>query len=571
MVTLLLAAASRPAHAQSERVEAAWHGVVFDAAGFQEVVALVEQHHVLPKVPPRAWAMAVAGAAKTLQLPVEILPADLYKRLISNELTAPFVAGERVVLPECAAAGVVAFRKNGDEGPAPTNVEELRARRQLHRDLARQLRDAWDEVGLPRDTAKCLLQGFAAQLASAATPTQDGDTPVDPDWRTTARTRMWRQAANHFLSAMDAHGGLIPTALFTEFEREAAVQQAVDVGLVALRDGNVVRVQRVERGGPAAEAGIQKGDVLLQIDGHPVASWGGWQLMQALEGKPGSTVEVTVQTGKAPKRIVKLVRRAIVKSTVASYAGGQQTGVAVLRVPGFASGVAAAATPGLEDVAAEQKAKSRAVVLDLRGNGGGWVKEAIAFADRFLSQGVIASEHFRDGAPEVFQATASPDDLRLPLVVLVDNECRSACELVSAALQDQDRAVVVGQRTYGKGSVQAVVDAKTGPWSVLVTIAIYRGPRGRTLQAQGVEPDLPIAARGAAAQAIAREADSAAALRPVEPLPPHKSALMSPELQACIAKRQQGSEPWRVSMRQTDTVLLAGIDAAACLAESAPK
>ncbi|MBI5608657.1 MAG: PDZ domain-containing protein [Deltaproteobacteria bacterium] len=567
----VLVGPQRTAHAQSERVEAAWQGVVFDIAGFLEVVALVEQHHVLPKVPPRAWAMAVAGAAKTLQPPVEVLPADLYKRMISNEVTAPLVAGERVLLPACAAAGVVAFRKGGDEGPAPTNVEELRARRQLHRDLARQLRDAWDEVGLPRDTARCLLQGFAAQLAAAPTPAQDGDAPVDSGWRTAALTRLWRQAAHHFLSGMDAHGGLIPTALFTAYEREAAVQQAVDVGLVALRDGNQVRVQRVERGGPAAEAGIQKGDILVQIDGRPVATWGGWQLMQALEGKPGSTVEVAVQTGKAPKRTVKLVRRAIAKSTVASYAGGEQTGVAVLRVPGFASGVAAAVTPGLEDVAADQKAKPRAVVLDLRGNGGGWVKEAIAFADRFLSSGVVASEHFRDGAPEVFEATASPDDLRAPLVVLVDNECRSACELVAAALQDQDRAVVVGQRTYGKGSVQAVVDAKTGPWSVLVTIAIYRGPRGRTLQAQGVEPDLPVAARSVAAQAVAREADSASALRPVEPLPPHKSTLMSAELQACVAKRQQGTEAWRVAMRQTDPVLLAGIEAAICMAEAAPK
>lgn len=561
----------RPAHAQVERVEAAWQGVRFDIHGFDEVVALVEQHHVLPQVPPRAWAMAVAGASKTLQPSLDLLPAGLYKRMSSNEMTAPLVAGERIALSNCGAeaAGVIALRPSGDDGPAPTNVEELRALRQRHRDFARELRDGWQDAAVPKETARCLLQAFAAQLAIAPTPTQDPEVPADLDWRTAALTRFWRQAANHFLSAMDAHGSLIPTALFAQYEHEAAVQQAVDVGLVALREGNEVRVQRVERGGPADAAGIQKGDTLVEIDGRAVATWGGWQLMQALEGKPGSAVELVIRPDKGPKRKLKLLRRALETSTVASYAGGEQTGVAVLRVPGFASGVAAAVMPRLQDVAVEQKRKPIAVVLDLRGNGGGWVKEAVALTDRFLSRGVVASEHFRDGPPEVFQATENMDDIRLPLVVLVDGECRSACELVASALQDQDRAVLVGQRTYGKGSVQAVIDAKAGPWSVLVTIAIYRGPRGRTLQAQGVDPDVPVVTQSAAAQAVAREADSAMALRPNEPLPPHKSSLANKELATCVAARQQDSAAWRLAMRQSDAVLLTGIDYAACLAERA--
>lgn len=558
-------------HAQDGRIDAAWETVQFDRKGLAEVIELVQTHHVLPAVPTRAWASAVAGSLKTLTPPLELWPRNLMARMAADPATAPLVAGAQVTFPGCGASlqRAAVLLPAPSAAAAPTSVEELRARRQARREVQRTVQRAWEQLPFGQSDMNCLLDAAAQRLADEPTPTTAGG-EADPRWRERAQSRFWRQAGSHFLAAMDAHGSLIPTAVFEELEKESSGQQVVDVGLIAGREGAEVRVQRAERGGPAADAGIKKGDTLLEIDGQPVSQWGGWQLMQALQGKAGTSVEVVVQSGAAAKRHVKLTRRALQHPATVGVAGGEGTGVAVVRVPALASGVAAAVPGALADVQTESGRPVSSVVLDMRGNTGGWVKEAVAFADLFLSAGVIAAQNYRDGPPDTFSAARQPGDLALPLVVLVDAECRSACELVAAALQDHDRSVTVGQRTYGKGSVQAVIDAKRGPWSVLVTIATYSGPRGRSIQGAGVEPELTLPA--AASQVVAsREADLPTALTPTQQVVPHRSTLATPALLGCTEARRAAAAPWRDKLRRQDAGLLAAIDAATCLAEPVAK
>jgi C-terminal peptidase prc len=195
--------------------------------------------------------------------------------------------------------------------------------------------------------------------------------------------------------------------------------------------------------------------------------------------------------------------------------------VLVLRLASFTGAVMGA----LEKAIAEATAQStpQAVVLDMRGNGGGLLRQAVLTADTFLSEGDIVSLRGRTiGNRRTWQADPDEQLAGLPMVVLIDGRSASAAELVAAALQENGRAIVMGQRSFGKGSVQTVVSLGAGKGALRLTTALYHGPSGRTVQRTGVGPDIELFTTAeSAARAGRREADRAHALPGAdEPLPP---------------------------------------------------
>jgi len=576
LVACVVALAARPALAQLDRVEAAWAELVFARPGFDEAVVLAEEYHVLPTLPARAWAQAAAGLFRTLDPPLELVPRSFLLAERADAAHADGWAGKVLELPVCGTRtldAVLLHREKG--GPPASSAAELRALREKRKELTRRLHAAWDRSPLDRAAFDCLARHAEATLdaqpvsADAPPPLPAGATPTNADPRVARKSRMWRVATGQFLQGLDAHGSVMPSALFNALEKESSQSENVDVGMTLGKQGDVVSVVRVERGGPAAKAGLRKGWTVLRIDGKEFGGLEPQAINALLEGRAGSKVAIDARaTATAKPKKLTLKRAAFVRSTVTGYAVGEGTALGAIRLGSFASGSAPGVRGALLDVQLETGQLPTALVLDLRGNGGGWVREGVAVADVFLGDGVVATQHNKRPPPKVFSAKTAKDDLLQPLVVLVDGECRSACEMVSSALQDHDRAVVLGQRTYGKGSVQAVIDATVGAWAVLLTIATYRGPRGRSLQSLGVDPDHELPNPPGMVATGSREADLPTALHADTRVAPHRSALATQAVHDCVAGRAKAAASWRVALTKADPWLLAAADWAVCLRET---
>ncbi|MFE1319290.1 S41 family peptidase [Kitasatospora phosalacinea] len=255
------------------------------------------------------------------------------------------------------------------------------------------------------------------------------------------------------------------------------------VGLSVDREaGGPTLVAGVLPGSPAARAGIEAGERLVTVDGTPAEQLPVTEVVSRLRGGPaGSAVAVGVRGDEAgPVRQLTLTRAELAAREV--EVDHPAPGVARIAVHAFTEGVA--------DQVRAAAAGSRGVVLDLRGNSGGLVEEAVATASVFLDGGPVASYQVHGEHREL--TAAAGRSTPVPLVVLVDGGTMSAAELLAGALQDRGRAVLVGSRTFGKGTVQQ--PSRLADGSVLeLTVGRYQTPAGRSPEGTGVQPDVPAA------------------------------------------------------------------------------
>ncbi|MDH6126699.1 S41 family peptidase [Kitasatospora sp. GP82] len=261
------------------------------------------------------------------------------------------------------------------------------------------------------------------------------------------------------------------------------------------QDGSTA-VSQVQPAGPAEQAGIAPGDRLLHIDGVPADRLPVTEVVARLRGpagadrRAGSMVALAVQRQGGPVRELVLRRRLLAAQEVT--VAHPRPGVVRVAVRGFTDGVA-------EQVRAAVRG-AHGVVLDLRGNSGGLVEEAVETASVFLDGGPVASYEARGERREL--TAAQGGDTTTPLVVLVDGGTMSAAELLAGALQDRCRAVLVGARTFGKGTVQQ--PSRLADGSVLeLTVGRYRTPGGRSPDGTGLIPDAPLPAGGTPEDAAA--------------------------------------------------------------------
>ncbi|WP_433240315.1 S41 family peptidase [Actinomadura nitritigenes] len=249
-----------------------------------------------------------------------------------------------------------------------------------------------------------------------------------------------------------------------------------------------VRVASVQPGTAAARAGVLAGDVVTAVGGAPAAGWDVTRVAAALRGRPGDAVELTVLRGRRTEEF-HLVRTPV--------SGGDVTvtdlpdHVRLIRVGAFTRGTGRQVRDAVTG-RSPSGAPAGGIMLDLRGDPGGLLDEAVETASAFLPGGLVVTYEPR-GAPVQRRTVTAPGDARTPLVVLVDAGTASAAEVVAGSLRDRDRAVIIGSRTYGKGSVQESVRLADGS-AIELTVGRYRTPGGRNLDGVGIEPDVAVSA-----------------------------------------------------------------------------
>ncbi|NUS14754.1 MAG: PDZ domain-containing protein [Streptomyces sp.] len=328
----------------------------------------------------------------------------------------------------------------------------------------------------------------------------DGRPTVDTSGiaREIAQGKVGPQAVRRLVSRSGDRWSSFYTAQEYAGFQEALDGRYVGVGLWVRRvGGGRILIARVQSGSPAARAGIRVGDELESIDSTPCAGLAVTEVVADLRGDnvPGSTVSLVLLRGG--RQVTVAVQRATLPTeavTVTHPAGPQ--GPTDIAVDAFSLGTG-------EQVRAAVRGAQHGVLLDLRGNSGGLVQEAVAVASAFLDGGLVATYDVHGSQQALYAAGGG--DTTVPLVVLVDGGTMSAAEMLAGALQDRGRAVLVGSRTFGKGSVQMPSTLPDGSVAEL-TVGHYRLPDGRSVDGHGIEPDVQVSgAAGEDAVAEGRE------------------------------------------------------------------
>lgn len=267
-------------------------------------------------------------------------------------------------------------------------------------------------------------------------------------------------------------------------ESGATRATSAGVGLWLRRTAGRLLVVQVAAGSPARRAGVQAGDELLAVDGRPTSQQSADAVTARLRGRAGSPVTLQLRRGTV-RRQLTLRRARVPEGTVTRELLADQVGLIV--VPAFRPGTGQQVRAAARDLRARQAA---GIVLDLRGNPGGLLSEAVETASAFLRGGSVVTYTRRGEQPQRLSAAGS-GDTTTPLVVLIDGGTASAAEIVAGALHDRDRAVLVGARSFGKGSVQEPRALPDGS-SLALTVARYALPSGRSVEGVGIEPDIDV-------------------------------------------------------------------------------
>ncbi len=296
-------------------------------------------------------------------------------------------------------------------------------------------------------------------------------------------------AIKGMLRELDPHTNFMTPEIYKDFERETGGEFG-GIGIeISIQNGVLTIISPIEDT-PAWKAGIKAGDKVVAIDGKSTKGLSLVEASQFMRGKTGQKIVLKIIRGNNDRPFDVSITRGNVRLRSAKYTN-LDNGYAYVRITSFIENTAKDLENLIEKHIREHK-KAEGLLLDLRKNPGGLLDQAVRVSDMFLKDGVIVSTIGRDPKQkEVTTATKKGKYTDFPVIVLVDGYSASASEIVSGALQDNKRALIVGERTFGKGSVQTVI--KLGDGSALkLTVARYYTPKGISIQAEGITPDVII-------------------------------------------------------------------------------
>lgn len=357
--------------------------------------------------------------------------------------------------------------------------------------------------------ARPLLQAFAATAAIAMVPLATGamaqvdsnsyrelDLFMDVYNRVKSEyvdkvddKTLVKGAIQGMLAALDPHSSYVD-ALDFENMRIQTEGNYGGLGLTVTQEDGAVKVIAPTEDSPAARAGIKAGDYITHINGKLIFGEALDEAIEGMRGQPGTKVTLTVvRPGRDKPMELTMAREVIVQKPVKWEV---KNGVGIININTFSASTGADTRAAIMAIDKSLGRKPTGYIVDLRSNGGGLLTQAIEVSDAFLERGEIVSQRGREKADiERYYARAGDLAGGLPIIVLVDAGTASASEIVAGALQDHHRAIVMGERTFGKGSVQTLL--QMGPTNALrLTTARYFTPSGRSVQEGGIEPDLSV-------------------------------------------------------------------------------
>src|SRR5579883_2164089 len=296
-------------------------------------------------------------------------------------------------------------------------------------------------------------------------------------------------AINGMLSSLDPHSSYMNPKNYRDMQVQVRGEFG-GLGIEVTMENGLVKVVSPIDDTPAARGGLKPGDYITHLDGEAVAGMSLNEAVERMRGPVNSEIRLTIRREGRDPFDVKLTRAVVKIQSVKYHLEGKDIGY--IRITSFNEQTDSGLNNAMKALKKEAGDKLAGIVLDLRNNPGGLLDQAIAVSDDLLEQGEIVStrgRHPEDGA----RYNARPGDITggLPIVVLINGGSASASEIVAGALQDHHRAVLLGTRSFGKGSVQTIIQLP-GHGAMRLTTARYYTPSGRSIQAKGIEPDIVV-------------------------------------------------------------------------------
>jgi carboxyl-terminal processing protease len=296
-------------------------------------------------------------------------------------------------------------------------------------------------------------------------------------------------ALNGMLTSLDPHSSYMNEKQFGEMKVQTKGEFG-GLGIEVTMENGLVKVVSPIDETPAAKAGVKPGDFIAEIDGQQVMGMSLSDAVEKMRGPVGTSVKITILREGSKEPIKLTLKRDVIR--IQSVRSRSEGDVAYLRITSFSEQTASAMISAFEKEKSAIGSDLKGIVLDLRNNPGGLLDQAIEVSDAFLDRGEIVSTRSRK-PEESRRYSATPGDIAngLPIVVLINEGSASASEIVAGALKDHKRAVALGVKTFGKGSVQTVIPI-SGHGAIRLTTARYYTPSGTSIQAKGIEPDIAV-------------------------------------------------------------------------------
>ncbi|MBM3655805.1 MAG: S41 family peptidase [Actinobacteria bacterium] len=296
------------------------------------------------------------------------------------------------------------------------------------------------------------------------------------------RESLERAAIEGVLKASgDEWSNYFPRKALKVFEAQSS-NSFTGIGIYLTKSrGGVIKISSIQQGSPAARSNLEIGDELLEVNGTKVSGASLASAIALIRGDLGNRFDLLVARGE--KKVLATIKAGKVRAKSVELTQVSSS-VALLEIASFISGTASEVSEALR-----QANFGSGVIIDLRNNTGGLVEEAVDVAELFIGSGIIVSYKV-NGSERVFRATNS-NPIKVPVVVIINRNTASSAEILAGAFQDRSRGVVIGERSYGKGSVQEIISLEDGS-KLELTVALFLTPSGRIIEEVGITPDLAV-------------------------------------------------------------------------------
>lgn len=299
------------------------------------------------------------------------------------------------------------------------------------------------------------------------------------------------KAINGMVDSLDPHSSFMPPEAYDNLQVETKGEFGGIGIVITKRDGRLTVISPIE-GTPAYEAGVHAHDIIVKIDDKPTKDMMLWEAVKMMRGEEGTNIKITVYRKGASDTIDFTLERAIIPLDSVRYLT-LKPGYGYLWITNFRENTKSEVKDALAALE-EENSPLQGLIIDLRDNPGGLLEQSVRVSDIFLEEGKIVSIKGRETGGEDYSAHPDKTKRDYPIVVLINGGSASAAEIVAGALQDNGRALVLGTPSFGKGSVQTVKPLRDG-YALKYTIARYYTPSGRSIQAEGIHPDLVVKRR----------------------------------------------------------------------------